>query len=789
MPIKTIKDTPFLKKARDRFKLSNDSDDQQAQRETEDLSFYAGEQWPVDVTLARQGQQANNGMPAVPARPTIVINKVREPIRQVQNEIRESDIGVELTPADDFGDLGITPDDTEVTLREGLVRRIIRDGKGQEAWNWAGDRADIAGRGYFAVMTRYLPGKTRDQEIYLDRIYNQASVKGDPSRTEPDGSDSGYWFWGTWMLADRFDAQYPRTADDKANPLVSANDSDFMGLTERYPGWYQPSGSKDNRVWSVRVENYVYSEYESRTLITLSNDELYWDDELPDELPDGVTELDRRTVMETKIKWCVIGGGCVLLEETDWAGPDMPIIETLGEEMHPFDEQRRVEGMVRNARGAQMGFNYMVSKQVETVGLSPIPPLMVDPAAIDGYEAWYAQSNTRAMPYLPHRTYDDQGRQLAEPHRPAVDPNILPIAQSIALFDQFIKSTTAVPDPTLGNVDPTLKSGRAIRETVANAKGSTSNFVTNRVKSIRRAAEVINNLLYPIYGARPGRLVRIMTGDGEQESLMIGDPSQIQANQGQPPAQQAQQQQRQKALKAAKLTKDAKFNIAVKITKNFDTRRQQENSMLGDLISAEPTLMTWFGDVYLGSSDLPGRKALAERAKVMLAPPIAAMLAQKESGEDIPPAAQAKMAAMEEQIKKAEAAIQELSQIAEGKQLEAQTKKEIEEMKARLTVDKAKVEADRDIELQRMKDATSLRVAEINAETKGVVTTHEAAHEAAALGLEQAHEAEQAELDRQHERTMAAANMAHQVAAGEGEADRTEAENERARQAAMVEPV
>ena len=36
--------------------------------------------------------------------------------------------------------------------------------------------ATIAGRGYWLVNTRYVPGKTRDQEVYIHRIYNQASV-------------------------------------------------------------------------------------------------------------------------------------------------------------------------------------------------------------------------------------------------------------------------------------------------------------------------------------------------------------------------------------------------------------------------------------------------------------------------------------------------------------------------------------------------------------------------------------------------------------------------------------
>ncbi len=96
----------------------------------------------------------------------------------------------EAPPADDFGDLTQTPDETEITLREGLARRIQRESMAQDARIWAFKRALIAGRGYYLVNTRFLPGRTFDQEVYVERIYNQEAVKGDPSRQKPDGSDA-----------------------------------------------------------------------------------------------------------------------------------------------------------------------------------------------------------------------------------------------------------------------------------------------------------------------------------------------------------------------------------------------------------------------------------------------------------------------------------------------------------------------------------------------------------------------------------------------------------------------
>lgn len=779
MPRTAPDDSDFFKTARARYKLGDEATSDQAQRERDDLAFYAGDQWPADIKKARLGQDATNGMPAVPMRPTLVINKVREPIRQVQNEIRESDIGVELTPADDFGDLGMVPDDTEIMLREGLTRRTIRDSQGQDAWNWAGDRADIAGRGYCVVLTRYLPGKTNDQEIYIHRIYNQAGVVLDPSHVEPDGSDCDWGFIGTWMPWDRYKSEYPKLADDADNPYNEYSEADFMGLTETYPDWYKCEGEQR----AVRVVDYFYTTRTSKTLVTLSDGSVMWEDDAPKD----AEALDTRTVVEKQIKWCKIGGGIQELEKTDWPSSEFAIVEFVGEELQPYDEQRRVEGMVRNARGAQEGTNYLISKFVETVGLAPIPRDTIDPDAIDGFEAWWAAMNTRTLPYRPYRTRDDQGNEFRPPIPQNGDPNILPVAQGIALFDQFIKSTTAVPDPTLGNVDPSLKSGRAILETVANAKGSTSNFVANRIRSIRRIAVIINSLLYPIYGSRPGRLVRIMTGDGTPEAMRIGGEARsVGMGQTQAASQHSPMTSRaQPPAKTAKLTKDANFNIAVKITKNFDTKRQQENSALADIISSNPEFMTWFGDLYLATGDTPNRKQLAERAKVMLAPPIQQMLAAQQSGQPFDPQAQAKIAQLTEQVQHAEAALKELDQIANGKQLEAQTKVQIESGKQAADTERARIEANRDLRLQQMKDATSIAVAKINLIGKGVIADKEAEDEAMALGLEHAHAADQAQLDRGHQAAMSGAQAGAAVDAQQADQSHQAAMADQGHQQAM----
>ncbi len=663
-----IVDTPTLELARARFKLGNESNDPQAERERDDTAFENGEQWPTDVLQARMGTPAQPGQPSVPARPVITINKVRRSVQQVLNQERESDIGIEIVPADDFGDLGLTPDDTEITLREGLVRRIQRESQAADARSWAFKRAVIAGRGYYLVMTRYLPGKTWDQEIYVHRIYNQAGVVLDPSHEQPDGSDAEWGFMGTWVPWDRIKAQYPFLADGKNNPLTDYSEQDFIAMTESYPDWYRQSyeqtdtkGNKQTvKQVACRVTDYWYVNRETRELAVLEDGSSVWFEDLPE----GVGAVDTRLVVEKKIEKCTIVGGVVIVEQTDWAGPDMPIVKVLGEEILPYDEQRRAEGMVRQARGSQQGLNYMISKQVEMVGLTPIPPLMVDPEAIEGYEAEYALMTTRTFGSLKYRTYNDEGKELRPPMRPPVSDLNMGVSQSIALFDQAVKDTTAVSDPALGQADPSVKSARHARYLIEESRLGNSGFLDNLARSIRYEGQVINNLLYPIYGAKPGRMVRAILGDGEAQTMQIGDP---QAQPQKPQMPQQAQQQRAKVAQVAKLTEDAHFNVIVKISKSSTNRRQQFVMQYGDILTADPNQMAVGGDLFYKNMDIPEAKELAERQRVMLAPPVQQFLASKEKGENFDPVAQAKLAELTQRLQHAEAALQQLAKASRWK--------------------------------------------------------------------------------------------------------------------------
>ncbi len=735
-----------LARARASFKAIQTAEASQRERENADIQFYDGDQWPADVKVARAGMNASNGLPPVPARPCLVINKAREPVRQVLNQERQSDIGVTIVPADDFGGMGEPVSDQEIELREGLVRRIQRTSDAASARTWAFERATIAGRGYYGVMTRFGDGPTRDKEIFIRRFYNQGAISLGPHE-EPDGSDVEEAFIGSFISTDQFIADYaPDGTPDEFMRRIG-DDDDFRTELEQYKDWYREDGEGDKKRKMIHICEHWYTERTSRKLVFLSDYRDVWDDELTAADKALMNDADgnpigSRQVVEKQIKFEIIAGGTQTYDETDWDGHYIPIIKVLGEELQPYDSERRCEGMVRPGRDAGIGFNVMISKLVETVGLTPIPALILDPESIENYEEWYKVAATRALPYLPQRTRGDDGREFREAHRPSVDPNLQPLAMATQMFSEGVQSTMGVHDPSFGKVDPRLKSGKAIQSVVEQDQHGTSNYMDNLHRSVHFEGLVINDLLYPTYG-RPGRIAKMIGRDNETRTIPMHKPFVMQGGkpqtvpEGTPGAQ------------TYTLSKDAKLNVAIKVTKQADLRRDETAQFLGQLIQSNPEkFMAEFGDMFFNVLDVPEHKEMAERAKMMLDPRILASMDAKKQGMDVPPSVMAKMAQQGKQLK-------ELEGIAHAQQQKLDT----ESVKAEADLKKAAMNADKDIRIKQME--LSAKAEEAAKDREVELAKAEIAAKATSLSLFME---ERARIgSQQHEAGIAAADAAHEA--------------------------
>jgi hypothetical protein len=718
----------YMDRARERYKLGTESHDvsEQRKRFKEDLIFMR-DQWPSEVRTARSGQLANNGLPPLPARPCLQIDKISYPIRQVLNEQRQADLNPKVVPADDFAGVVGPIDDSEIELREGLLRKILRESEASDAFSWAFSRSAPIGEGFFGVRTRYLPGATFDQEVYFERIFDQNTVVIDPSHNQPDGSDADWGFEGDFMPKDQYDQQYPALANGKRNPALDLGADDFTPENSPAPGWFRTDGDEQY----IRVTTYWWTEYIRHSYALLTDGRVVDVADLKntDTIQEDEQGEVRRDWIEKKIHADKIDG-VNKLEETIWPARWIGIVKVLGDELHPVDGKRWTQGIVRPSRDGQMGFNAMVSSQVERVALTPLPPIMMAEGQDEGFEEEWKVANTRSLPALHYKQRDLEGNPAPPPGRPNADPNIQAISQSVALFDASIKSTTGVPDPTLGNVDPSLRSGNAVKALVAQSQRGTSNFMDNLIRSMRHGTRIANDLFPAIYN-RPGRMVQIMMGDNKLSSRALH-----QAIPG-------------KDCPVCTFTKGADFNIAISVVKNADTRRQEENALIGELISEDPqAMLPIIGDLYFQTMDSPGSKEMAARFKAVLNPAVAAVANGRQA---IPPAAQ-------QQIQQSQQMIENLTQHLNA----AMQKIESKQVEKHADIIRAANDNATRLEIAKIQAGATLGVADIKASVEQIITSAKAEQEQLRLVIETAQEERMQMKDHMHAAAMAGVTHGHQ---------------------------
>lgn len=775
--------------AREQFKQTESATTKQLDRERDDLRFLI-EQWPADLKSSRSGQNAAAGLPPITARPCLSIDTLHDPIAHVAAEAQQTDLGPEIVAADDFGGLIGPIDETEIELREGLVRKIQRESNARDARNWAADRARKAGQGYYIVLTRYVSERSNDQEVYIQKIYNQFSVRLDPSHVESDGSDCDFEFYGDDRMPwKQYIAEYP---DRDSKKRGQDEDEEWRGLGMEAPDWFTTDNDGTKR---VRVMNYFWIDREVISLVTLADGTVVDQDVVPPDAPLAVDEkgkpIEVRRHVKKTIMWSKIDGAQVL-EETVIPSPHMPIVKVVWEEVQPFDAEYRAQGMIRPAKDAAFGVSVMASTEVEVALLAPKTPVLGLSEQFDGFEDAWDQANIRNIGRLEYNGFPSYHPSDGRAPLPAPTALVRNTEAAVGTWDglrqmfiESVKSSTGVPDATLGNVDPSVRSGRAIRQLIEQSTKGTSGGLQNLVKSVTYEAKIVNSLLYPIYGTRPGRLMQMMTGKNETESVMVGQPFVRDEKQRPVPVQPGQPTQQEP--KEYKLTPDATFNIAIRVSKDYDTRRQEESSLLGELLGANPELMTWFGDLYFDSNDGPGHKEMADRAKLMLAPPILASM--KGGQSNIPPEVQAQMQQMQQQLEQAK-------QFIETKQAEQQGGIEKAKIDAGAKVQIEQLRADTDLklkqfelEMKRMDNARAIEVARIGAAKEAANIAQEAQEERLATGLSYQHDAAMANQQQAVGVQQQAADQSHEqqmAQRSEGAADR-QSEAQRQHEAQMAD--
>jgi hypothetical protein len=742
-----------LDEALKRFKVADEADSDQRERELSALKFDAGDQWPDWVKRTRSGSQPGSDA-NIGARPMLTIPLLDQPIAQVINQQKSADLGLNIRPK---GDASI--EDAEV--RQGIIRDIQVQSRAKMARNWAYERAVKVGRGYYEIRKVYTNDRAHpfDQELRVERILNQGNVLFDPFCQQADCSDAEYAFKWTDVPEDVFKREFPKAK------LSRANESELEACAEETPGWI--GGTEASRTF--RVAEYWYASYEKRrvTLYTLpdGSEVPVWDDE---EAPDGaVMALDEdeqpvsRVVPERRISWCKITAN-EILEETTWEGQHIPIIPVIGKEFN-INGERQWKGIVEPAMDSCRLVNFTASAIAEGVALAPKAPFVLDPEQIEGYESWWKSANTRNSPFLPRKAFDDRGNPYPPIERQTAEPPVQAMTMLLQQGIGFVQNSSATPASALGQLDPTHRSGKAVKALQERSELANSNYLDNLATISMTLEGIILNEMIPYVYDRPGRVVQMMAKDGKAESVMV-NASFVKTKDGPQPAPEFPSPD-QKILNF-ELKPDGTFGVVVEVGKSYPTRREEGAAAMGEIIPhLQPEMSAVLMPDYIEQLDFPGAQKMAATLRKALPP----HLQEQEEGGPNP------------EVMQLQQQVQQLQQALEGKFAEEQAKQQATaqreiakaELEGQIAMQKAEIENMTKIRLAEMNNATAIRVAEINAASKGYVAeaAHAAQHEQQALNLSaqeaaRAEAAQEAENQRAHERQMADQEQANALETG-----------------------
>lgn len=578
------------------FKASGSFFTEQRKRELQDLKFVDfDEQWDPLVKTERSGNTAVSGQPVTPSKPTITINLTRPVCHQVAATRRQANLALEFVAQ------GNGANDDTAEIYEDLARAMQHDSRADIARNWGADRAEKAGLGWYRIDTDYCEDGSQDgpeaddQDIIYRRILNQSSVYPDPLAQEPDFSDGRFLFVTEDMPWELYKETYGESY------LAGAESEELTAIGDEHDDWvfFSSDEGDEDTTRTVRVAEYWFVTGSWRT-------------------------------RDRKVMWAKINGVEFLEEPREWNGRYIPMVPVIWEESNAGGE-RRWTGLVRPGRDAAISYNVMRSAQVMAVGLATKAPYIGYYKTIEQFKNWWDQSNTRNFPLLPvDEAYDRKGNLLPMPTRTSFEPAIQGITLAANMAKDDVHATTGIPPVSLGDIDPSNRSGAAIKALQGQAEtGSSSGLDNLRMISLSLEGKVIKDLLPRVYD-RPGRLASGMGEDGTRKMIMlnwpfttdqsgmpvpVGTPVEGGWPKGQPIPQGASYYN----------LAEGRYGVTATVGKSHPTQKKEASDAIGNVLQVVPPEFAMaIVPAWLEQQDYPGAKKIAAIAKKALPPNLAA---------------------------------------------------------------------------------------------------------------------------------------------------------------------
>lgn len=618
-------------------------------------------------------------------KPTLVIDQIGEPYRQLTGQLRRARPAIQINPVDNGADI----DTAEVF--QGLYRHIEVTGGAKPARDEAAKGMCGPGWGYYRVITEFeydnadptrQPGpELFDQCIKYQPIENQFTVFRDPSCPLHEPWKARFTLVIENVPTDTVKEKWPHAK-------VTSQEA-FAATGVSTPEWF-PEGS-------VRVADYFYVEETDGLPIALLADGRA----VPLELaPPNVAILQKRTPKIRKVKLAKITGAEILEGNDDLtAGRDfpsdyIPVIPMYGESL-VVDGKRTLRGIVRAARDPQRMYNYQNSELVYELALAPKSKVIMAEGQDEGYEQMWEQAPVKAFPALKYKPTSLLGQPVAPPSIAQFTDatKIQALTVAINQHKADLRSTTGWYDATDPGRKNTDQSGKAIlARKEAQSEGSV-NYTENFGNALHYEAMVVMSMIPRIYN-RTGRILRIvgLEDDTKTEEVTVGQP-------------RKGKQKQQRGVQGIFAWGAGRYDVTISIGASYSTRRQEAAEVQLELMKVlPPPMAAAMAPSAVANMDWPGAREVSERLKRALPPELQDNDEQDEDDPEL----------LKQQLMAAEQKSQEMMQVIQQLQEAVKT----DQVKAEADLQKTQMSAQADAQQAQQSDAVKLEIARMDNETK-----------------------------------------------------------------------
>ena len=713
-PKKTVaqeRDDAIVREAVENFAFVNSVEHDQRKQEDEDLQFEAGDQWGTFKKSREEHTDEVTGR-KIPARPALTINLVDQPIQSVLSEARSARLAVTVKPKAGLANT------TDAGYYKGLIRAIQADSGAVSVRLWSLERTAKCGRGFYEIQTDYANDGDFDLDIVIERVLNQRVVYLDPYYQKADASDADWALIADWMSEKERLRRWP---DKPVVPPEGAFES------QDHP-WF--TIEQDSKQRNVMVARYFRVTYEKKLLVYHPTTGPKFLDELPVELQEqiqaGTPGTRQRNVEVRKITLYIIDG-TQILEEHVWPGRYIPIVPVIGKEYN-VKAKRSWKGITTNMKDLGRGYNVAISSAVELVGTMPRAPYIMYAGQDEGFEEMWDDSPIKNYTRLYVNPVTVDGKPAPFPQRQLLEPQIQSVMFLARSLRDDVGAITGSVDPVTRSVRPYDRSGKAIEALQRQGAAGTSNYLDNLATiSMMHEGRILVDLIPKIYD-RPGRIIRVMGEENDDETaIMIKRPFYYDEEENPVPVPCAtcrgagivqnsephwrfgrvnvRNSERTTSLPIVcpgcngthLATKEnmpqeyegkkvhyvdfagGEFKVAVSIGRGYQTKQEEAMAAMSELASAAPPLVPMYADLWVRAMGFSGSQEIADRIKASM-PPIPG----KDGKEGVPPIPPEMLMQVEQLKQQHAAALQQLEKATEMIRTDAvkgQAQKELQAMK------------------------------------------------------------------------------------------------------------